>query len=592
MTLAIRKRFRNEVFKPIKRVMKHSLAWIEKFIPSDRKNEIALLSQEKQFETLCKMIESGQIEASAYLNWASQFFLLPSLDSQFFIKVDIKEIWKKYSDLRLWSPEMLPVGEWENRLMVACASPPTEFKMTSIEPPVFVLASPLDLRKTWGQLNVKAGAVEAPVQAKPVAPPAKVAVAPAPKPAAPTETSNLENTATRFELKMDESFKLIDFSAPPEEEKEEVTVEASAPADKQEEESADDGTNSLGLDLDITKSVKAPNFNFGEPKLDSSKKEEKPETKSEELKLDTLPQKPAVVAAPPPPPPPPPHARATPVPLPKPVAAPQAAAPVQQPTPIPTPAAIQKPAPIPLATPIQPPTPPPLPNMTSAPQAPPPLQMKPLGPPVQSKPIAPPPRAMPQAPTPLKVVTTEPVKPISAPTPAPPPAKISPIGRSALKRILDHAKTSFDDCSNYEDLSDVMFSKMTSHFEMAMLIRCEEQGLVPMYWAGNFKIADEQKPSVIPLAQASIFKIVNASGKPYHGYVVANPINTKFFNEWNSGEIPKHVTIFPVFVEKDLVAMWIGATNKSIDLKVSLADMDSFTDSCVASFHKALKSAA
>ena len=143
--------------------MKHNLAWIEKFIPFDKKNEIALLSSEHQIEALCEMMESGQIEVSAYLDWASQFYLLPSLDPQFFIKVDLKEIWLKYSALDLWSSALIPVGEWENRLMLACASPPIEFKVKTLEAPVFVLASPLNLKRTWTQLQAKNTPNEAPV---------------------------------------------------------------------------------------------------------------------------------------------------------------------------------------------------------------------------------------------------------------------------------------------------------------------------------------------------------------------------------------------------------------------------------------------
>ena len=583
--------------------MKQSLAWIEKFIPSDKQNEIALLSSEKQFEALCKLIESGQIEASNYLSWASQFFLLPSLDSQFFVKVDIKQVWQKYSALKLWSPEILPVGEWENRVMIACVSPPTEFNMSSVEPPVFVLASPLDLKRTWGQLHKKAGAVEAPVQVKPAPPttaPMPVAIADQtpvsiadPTPVAEAKNP-LENTVTRFELKMDADFKPIDFGTAASEK--ESTEEPEVLKAESKESTQD--SPAFTFDLDITSSKSIPNFNFGPPKIDKKEEAPKEAVESDEFKLDLSPQpetpKPLAPnpvaqkstaspivqkqapekAAPSPfPPPPPPPMRMASVPLPKPPVTPAAPSP-QAPAPVtqaPTAASA-------IATSST--------ELSLAQPATPLVQMKPMGPPIQNKPIGPPPKAI-QPPTPFKVAVVEPIKAI--PTPA--PQKVLS-AKSGLKRKLDKVKSSFEECSNYEDLSDLMFSKMSSHFEMSMLVRCEEAGLVTVYWAGDFKVADEQKPSVIGLQQPSIFKVVYGSGKPYHGYVVANPTNTKFFTEWNSGEIPKHVTVFPVFVEKDLVAMWIGATNKAVDLKVSLADLDSFTDSCVASFHKALKSAA
>ena len=575
--------------------MKQSLAWIEKFIASDKQNEVALFSPERRFQILCKLIESGQIDITAYLNWASQFFLLPLLDSKFFANVDIKPIWTKFSALYSWTPELIPVGNWENRLMIACVAPPSDFEMNLATPPIFVLASPLDLKRAWIQLNTNSSEelevtlkVKATTEPEPqVQAPKKEPVSAPPPPLKMTQepNSNLaqfelpvlaenEPTITRFKIKMSEEFKPIELSA---QHPEEVT--AAAPANEETNTKPEPATPSgFSIDVDITKSGVMPNFNFAPPKVISNgKNEEVVEAQTSKTKIDLPP--PAPLAFQPPPPPP---ARANPVPVPvakadapkKPVLSEVANSNQElsmrshSVTPAkPTPPVHEEPK-------LELVKMPPVPQTKTNPHAP---QARPMSPPLKGVNLSTP---------------THGPKPIVSPKMTTPTIPKGPAEKSSLKRNPDQAKSSFDECSNFEDVSDLMFSKMRAHFESSMLFRCGENGLTPLYWSGNLKITDEQKPSLVALQQASIFKVVYSSGKPYHGYLVANPVNTKFFSEWNSNDLPKHITIFPVFIEKDLVAMWLGTSNKTVDLKVSLADMDSYVDSSLGAFHKALRTAA
>ncbi len=555
--------------------MKQSLAWIEKFIDPEKQLEVARLSPEKRFEILCRLIEIGQIELEAYNTWASQLFLLPTLDAQFFLKIDIEPVWQKFQKLKIWNPGLLPVSVWESRLMVACVYPPEDPRLEFSEAPILVLASPLDLRKTWAKLHPKQSKVSENLT------PEKTQAPTSAQPPPPQSQPFTENTNTRFELKMDSNFKPIEFGASGDE----VVTSTKSRIAAVDDKAGAEVPSGFEVNFDFNKGGTEPKFNFAPPKVETpiqkDNHDEPPiEISESDIKIDiAAPQSPALHAtehALPPPPPPP--VRATPVPLPK--------EPIKQKT-----IEEKKPSVAPLAPQMKNKEP----SLKVIQQPAPPIQQaKPVGPPIQVKPIGPPPKSI-STPTPL-AVPLKPQAPDAAKVDVTDPAKVvtqmkGPLGKTDLKRNMKDVKASFEECSGYDEISNLMFSKMRSHFEMSMLFRNEEQGLVPLSWAGDFKIADEQKPSIIPLQQASIFKIVNASEKPYHGYVVANPINSKFFNEWNSGEIPKHVTIFPVFVEKDLVAMWLGASNKSIDLKTSLADMDSLADSCVPAFYKTLKAA-
>ncbi len=480
--------------------MKHSLAWIEKFIAPDSQNSVAILTSEKQFEFLLNLIESGKVSASDYLTWASQNYLLPFLDSKFFADVDMTASWNKYASLPFWGPQIFPIGEFENRIMLATHQPPDEFKASFSEPPIFVLASPADLNKTWALLNKK---FEAPVK--------------------------LPEESKGFSITLDKSFKTIELGS--------ETVEMPPLELGQEPEAVEKESESpvgLNLNFDVTKTV-APTFSFGSPKT---------------------------AAAQPLPPPPPPRS--------------QAKASPEQPNPL-GPPLQSKPTAPPAAT-LKPSMPPPPPLMKVVePQVAPVLEQKPL-------PVTPP-----TAPQPLK---TEPVQEaVAAPVQKPLQTKATSF-KSLLKRDYSLAKSNFESCTSFEVISDFMFSKMIPPYEASMLLICEDQNLKPVSWAGNFKLTDEAKPSVISLQHPSIFKVVATSGKPYHGYLVANHTNSKFFGEWNSNEIPKHVRIFPIVINKNIFGMWFASTNNKIDLKLMLADLDLLTEQSLTGFKNALKRAA
>lgn len=82
------------------------------------------------------------------------------------------------------------------------------------------------------------------------------------------------------------------------------------------------------------------------------------------------------------------------------------------------------------------------------------------------------------------------------------------------------------------------------------------------------------RPDEIELEDPSVFKIVFKTGKPYHGYVVTNPVNQKFFNEFYRGLLPKHATIVPIMVDARMAGMILGLTNSKVDYRQSLRLME------------------
>jgi len=116
-----------------------------------------------------------------------------------------------------------------------------------------------------------------------------------------------------------------------------------------------------------------------------------------------------------------------------------------------------------------------------------------------------------------------------------------------------------------------VLSEMKAHFDKAMILTLDEQEtqLTAFAWDENFQGIKDTSMRV-PLKTPSIFNIVASTQKPFHGYISLNEINEKFFEDWNQGRIPDHVTITPIVVNEKLVGMLMGFAEKSAYNKVSL----------------------
>ncbi len=125
----------------------------------------------------------------------------------------------------------------------------------------------------------------------------------------------------------------------------------------------------------------------------------------------------------------------------------------------------------------------------------------------------------------------------------------------------------FDQHSNdFRAKTNVLFEKLRSYFEKSMILGLdpEEKNLRPHIWDNHF-VPSTSTNHTIPLDSPSIFKIVSVSQKPFHGHIVVNNINEKFFDDWNQGTIPAHVTIVPLIINNRIAGMIISLGGKSSD---------------------------
>lgn len=114
-------------------------------------------------------------------------------------------------------------------------------------------------------------------------------------------------------------------------------------------------------------------------------------------------------------------------------------------------------------------------------------------------------------------------------------------------------------------------SEMKVYFDKSMILTLDEQEsqLVAFAWDENFQSIKDTNMR-FPLKTPSIFNIVVTTQKSYHGYIALNEINERFFDDWNQGVVPDHVTITPMIMNDKIVGLLMGFADKTAYNKVSL----------------------
>lgn len=144
---------------------------------------------------------------------------------------------------------------------------------------------------------------------------------------------------------------------------------------------------------------------------------------------------------------------------------------------------------------------------------------------------------------------------------------INPVtsGHFALEKIKKKNSTVLN-----EKIKQVL-SEMKTYFDKSMILTLDdnETQMTAFAWDENFQGIKDTSMR-FPLQTPSIFNIVATTQKPYHGYISLNEINERFFDDWNQGKIPDHVTITPIIINEKLVGMLMGFAEKSAYNKVSL----------------------
>jgi GAF domain-containing protein len=85
--------------------------------------------------------------------------------------------------------------------------------------------------------------------------------------------------------------------------------------------------------------------------------------------------------------------------------------------------------------------------------------------------------------------------------------------------------------------------------------------------------------------------VVHRTHKPFHGYVVPNDLNNKFFAQWNASQTPEHLTIAPVMIDDHVIGMLLAIGEKTADTKACLHLAESLANSIASQIKQATKAA-
>jgi len=112
-------------------------------------------------------LSKGLIPWPKYLQWAMDHYKLSSLNDEYFREPVSADFWKLIQSVANWSPNLLPLDEWDGTIFIACVEPPPADTTWSF-PVQFVLASPASLKLQWQKYQATVPAAEPDIALPPV----------------------------------------------------------------------------------------------------------------------------------------------------------------------------------------------------------------------------------------------------------------------------------------------------------------------------------------------------------------------------------------------------------------------------------------
>ncbi|NUM58276.1 MAG: hypothetical protein HUU56_06575 [Bdellovibrionaceae bacterium] len=134
------------------------------------------------------------------------------------------------------------------------------------------------------------------------------------------------------------------------------------------------------------------------------------------------------------------------------------------------------------------------------------------------------------------------------------------------------------DTDKFESFTQDLFSKNKNLYSKMILFANDpnDNFTVPVSWTDSIIPRNKNIESIL-LDSPSIFKIVNSTIKSYHGYVVLNEVNEKFFDFWNANEVPANITMCPIILKNKVIGFLMGLGEPSSYNWGTLKNMERIT---------------
>lgn len=99
-------------------------------------------------------LDHEKINPQEYYEWAKDYYQLAMLNESFFNHAPNIELWNQIQSVSNWSPNMVPVRQWDGVVFIACVEPQTEIPWSF--PVQFLLAPRRELLNYWMNLHNQA----------------------------------------------------------------------------------------------------------------------------------------------------------------------------------------------------------------------------------------------------------------------------------------------------------------------------------------------------------------------------------------------------------------------------------------------------
>ena len=131
--------------------MKMLKPWVEPLKVSPEKYDQWIQATPKGVSVTFWALSEKKLSLDHYLNWARDFYEIPSAANEYFLHTPSVELWNTIQSVANWSAQMVPVDQWDGVVFVACTEPPKEVNWSF--PVRYILASPHALSDYWNRLH-------------------------------------------------------------------------------------------------------------------------------------------------------------------------------------------------------------------------------------------------------------------------------------------------------------------------------------------------------------------------------------------------------------------------------------------------------
>ncbi|MCB0408256.1 MAG: hypothetical protein KDD34_08635, partial [Bdellovibrionales bacterium] len=138
--------------------------------------------------------------------------------------------------------------------------------------------------------------------------------------------------------------------------------------------------------------------------------------------------------------------------------------------------------------------------------------------------------------------------------------------KAPKKAVIDTENMAPHDAESAQSESEAaawLFNELKQNFQHSMILLFESSNIKAWKWENSWKPSSESAFEPFNPDQPGLFRIVQKTKQPYHGYVVDSPINKEFFKNWGYDQYPAHVTALPMKIDGHMTGVVLTIGEKS-----------------------------